>query len=209
VAACAPGVFPQGYVSRAEAEAACEAAGKRLCSFAEWRGACRGKHGWHHPYAARRNRGACNSAKPHLLTKLFGPDSREWHYDKHFNSPLLNQERGFLAMSGSHPDCASPFGVQDLVGNLHEWVSGEVNESFVDALDEEDVERHDQSWRVGNGIFVGGFYSTEDQLGPGCMYVTIAHEPRYHDYSTGFRCCTNAPARADPKRARQDRLGQR
>ena len=25
--------------------------------------------------------------------------------------------------------------------------------------------------------------------GPGCRYVTSAHELAYHDYSTGFRCC--------------------
>ncbi len=37
------GVFPQAYVSRVESQAACTAAGKRLCSFSEWRRACQGK----------------------------------------------------------------------------------------------------------------------------------------------------------------------
>jgi hypothetical protein len=39
---------------------------------------------------------------------------------------------------------------------------------------------------------MGGFYSTTDQHGAGCAYTTIAHEPSYHDYSTGFRCCADA-----------------
>jgi formylglycine-generating enzyme len=39
---------------------------------------------------------------------------------------------------------------------------------------------------------MGGFYSTHGELGPGCTFTTIAHEPRYHDYSTGFRCCADA-----------------
>src|SRR5690606_30912223 len=33
----APGVFPQAYISRSEARVACERAGKRLCSWLEWR----------------------------------------------------------------------------------------------------------------------------------------------------------------------------
>ena len=39
---------------------------------------------------------------------------------------------------------------------------------------------------------MGGFYSTANQHGAGCYYTTIAHEPSYHDYSTGFRCCMDA-----------------
>jgi hypothetical protein len=42
---------------------------------------------------------------------------------------------------------------------------------------------------TGKGIFMGGFFSTTNQHGRGCDFVTMAHEPRYHDYSTGFRCC--------------------
>ena len=42
---------------------------------------------------------------------------------------------------------------------------------------------------TGHGIFMGGFYSTGDEHGKGCGFVTIGHEPKYHDYSTGFRCC--------------------
>ena len=36
-----PGVVPQGYISGAQASAACEASGKRLCTTYEWEAACR------------------------------------------------------------------------------------------------------------------------------------------------------------------------
>ena len=44
----------------------------------------------------------------------------------------------------------------------------------------------------GHGRFRGGFYGDAEINGPGCLYVTSAHDPTYHDYSTGFRCCTRA-----------------
>jgi formylglycine-generating enzyme required for sulfatase activity len=78
-----------------------------------------------------------------------------------------------LAHTGSHPKCASPDGVFDLVGNLHEWVD----------------EGPDAN---GHGRFRGGWYGDAENNGPGCLYVTSAHEPTYHDYSTGFRCCADA-----------------
>lgn len=195
----AAGVFPQAYLSRKEADRACTSAGKRLCSYDEWRRACRGRAGHFYPYGAKGVRGACNSSKPHLLPQLFGGNARVWKYDEHFNSPLLNQKDGYLARSGAFSDCESREGVFDLVGNLHEWVSGTVTTDFVERLDLDKVERRKQPWRVGNAIFVGGFYSTGTEHGPGCMNVTIAHEPRYHDYSTGFRCCKSANLPAPPK----------
>jgi hypothetical protein len=134
-----------------------------------------------------------------VLAKHFGSDARLWKYEEHFNSPLLNAEPGFLAKAGEHPGCVSAEGVFDLVGNLHEWVSGMVDERFVEMLEKENVERREQPWQVGNGMFLGGFFSTTAELGPGCHYTTIAHEPRYHDYSTGFRCCKKAIVEEPPK----------
>jgi formylglycine-generating enzyme required for sulfatase activity len=99
---------------------------------------------------------------------------------------------GYLAKTGAYEGCASEDGVMDLVGNLHEWVSDSVDEGFVERMESEPVERRKQPWREGNGIFASGFFSTTKEHGPGCTFLTIAHEPSYHDYSIGFRCCQTA-----------------
>jgi len=190
VARSAPGMFPQAYVSRVEAQAACRAAGKRLCKRSEWLRACRGQAGWTYPYANRLEPGRCNAGKPHLLSQFFGSEVKKWTYEM-FNEPRLDAEPGFLERSGEHERCASADGVYDLNGNLHEWVADSVDASLVRSLRAEPFKRKKQPWRPGNGVFMGGFFSTTNQHGPGCHYTTIAHEPKYHDYSTGFRCCAD------------------
>lgn len=187
----APGMFPQGYISRVESKAACEASGKRLCTWLEWRRACQGRRWLRFPYGNSLEPGACNHLKEHLLARFFGHDPQLWK-NEHFDDPRLNQEPGFLARTGAHPKCISPDGTRDQVGNLHEWVSDQVSVSFMQRIAEEGVHREKQPWRPGNGMFLGGFYSTQAEHGPGCHYTTAAHGPSYHDYSTGFRCCRDA-----------------
>ena len=186
-------VYPQAYISRTVAQAACKAVGKRLCSREEWMRACKGPKGWTFPYGNRKKQNKCNSSKQHLLQEMFGNDPRKWSYDDVFNNPKLAKEPGYLATTGFFPECVSADGAYDMVGNLHEWVSDPVDEDIQDILAKDKVDRNTQPWRVGNGIFMGGFFSTTDQHGPGCFFSTIAHEPKYHDYSTGFRCCKSLP----------------
>jgi formylglycine-generating enzyme len=180
--------FPQAYISRVEAKAACSNAGKRLCSMQEWQRACEGRQGTNYPYGPSWQAKRCNTDKGHLPSIRFGKDASRWTYED-FNNPELAQEPGFLAQSGAYAECVGDSGVHDLVGNLHEWVSDTVDDALVDKLETEDVGRKTQHWRLGNGVFMGGFFSNHEELGPGCKYTTIAHEPTYHDYSTGFRCC--------------------
>jgi hypothetical protein len=211
VAANANGAFPQGYVSRVESQAACEAAGKRLCTRKEWILGCRGKGFSLYPYGHKGVRGKCNTGKLHLPPQLFKElkTGKGIKYDEHFNSPELNKTPGYLAPGGDLDGCVNEAGVYDMVGNLHEWVSGTVDQDLMTELDEETVERRKQPWADGNGIFMGGFYSTTSEHGPGCSFITVAHEPTYHDYSTGFRCCKDAvlpkpdkPAKPKPKQRR-------
>ncbi len=192
VAANEKGAFPQGYISRVESKAACAEAGKRLCSKGEWQRACRGKGFATYPYGQRAKKGACNSGKIHLLSQMFKHPTGGFKYEDHFNSPELNKTAGFLAKAGEYDECGTELGVFDMVGNLHEWVSDNVDEDLMQKLEEEKVERRKQPWQVGNGVFMGGFYSTTSEHGPGCSFITVAHEPSYHDYSTGFRCCKAA-----------------
>jgi sulfatase modifying factor 1 len=196
------GVFPQAYISRVEAKRACKEAGKRLCTRVEWQNACRARPGARYPYGDKGVRTRCNSGKPHLLALKFPGVTRALKYDEHFNDPSLALEPGFLSKTGEYSDCVSTAGAFDLVGNLHEWVSDTVDQAYVDALLAERHERRRQPWHEGNGVFMGGFFSTTSELGPGCEFTTIAHEPAYHDYSTGFRCCRDAPKPPKPARVR-------
>jgi hypothetical protein len=52
-----------------------------------------------------------------------------------------------------------------MVGNLHEWTSSP------------------------GGTMRGGYFLDVKKNGTACEYKTTAHNRKYHDYSTGFRCC--------------------
>lgn len=189
VAVSKAGVKPQGYISQLEAASACQNAGKRLCSLTEWYRSCRGDKNTLFPYGPTYVHGRCNVNKPHLLSLLHGSDPNAWKYDTGFNDPELDQRDGFLAETGAYKDCVSSGGVYDLVGNLHEWVADRVDASMRDKLPLTSGIRAKLSVNQGKGVFMGGFFSTLNQHGEGCEFVTMAHEPGYHDYSTGFRCC--------------------
>lgn len=189
VAASDPGVLPQAYINRLDAARACENAGKRLCSVVEWYRACRGSHRTVYPYGANYQAGRCNVGKAHLLSRLYGKNPRAWQYQAHFNNPILDQLPGFLARTGEFEGCVNDYGIHDMVGNLHEWVGDRVDRSLTKKLPLRANVRRTLRPGTGHGIFMGGFFSTTNQHGRGCRFVTIAHEPSYHDYSTGFRCC--------------------
>ena len=180
------GVIPQGYISRTQALRACELAGKRLCRASEWQQACKGRGGFKYPYGKDEVRGRCNTRKPHLPAKLFGQPPAGYG-PQHLNDPRLNREPGFLAATGAYADCVSDYGVFDLMGNLHEWVADEVN-SVLPKKIPIPYGAHNMGKR-GNGVFMGGYFSSQREHGRGCEYVTTHHAPGYHDYSTGFRCC--------------------
>ncbi len=170
-AATQPGLVPQGYVSGRQAESACRAAGKRLCTASEWERGCRGPGGSQFPYGNQRARKVCNddarARHPVIEAALAAglPRGRAWM--EGMNLPGINQLEGGLAKTGEREGCVSPEGLFDMVGNLHEWVA--------DA----------------DGTFRGGYYMDTTKNGDGCSYQTTAHDFDYHDYSTGFRCCTD------------------
>jgi hypothetical protein len=174
-----PGVYPQGYISGQQAARACSAAGKRLCSPNEWRKACVGPDNNRFGYGPERIAGRCNDRGrspmmafyPSFMSSqpaLGGPFG-----SNAMNDSRLNQLAGTLAPTGSHEGCTNDYGVYDMVGNLHEWTSDP------------------------NGTFQGGYYLDTHRNGDGCQYRTVAHDFVYHDYSTGFRCCSDEPTNAD------------
>ncbi len=165
-----PGVYPQGYISELQAQEACALSGKRLCTPREWRQACMGpeRHVW--GYGADRERGRCNDAGRSPVVAVYGHEDLTqramWDWER-MNNPVLNQISSTLAKTGAFGDCTNDYGVYDMVGNLHEWVADP------------------------HGTFQGGYYQDTVLNGDGCTYVTKAHATWYHDYSTGFRCCSD------------------
>jgi formylglycine-generating enzyme len=191
VAASSARTKPQAFICQVDAADACANAGKRLCSLTEWYRACTGKRGTLYPYGPSYQAGRCNVAKPHLLSMLHGANVNNWSY-ANFNDPRLALTPGFLALTGEYADCQSSEGVHDMVGNLHEWVADRVDHTLKSKLPTAAVISRRVGRHAGNGIFMGGFFSTLNQHGEGCTFATAAHDPRYHDYSTGFRCCQDA-----------------
>jgi formylglycine-generating enzyme len=168
-----PSVTPQGYISQRQAEAACKLSKKRLCTNDEWEHACRGKNPTTFPYGDERKAGYCNDSGRAPLATLY-PEMGEGVYASAsaMNDPRINTAKDTVAPTGTFSKCKNGFGVYDMVGNLHEWTADVSN---------------------GHGTFRGGYYQDTHLNGDGCKYRTVAHDPSYHDYSTGFRCC------ADPK----------
>jgi formylglycine-generating enzyme required for sulfatase activity len=113
---------PQGYISQIEAGEACAAAGKRLCSDAEWLRACQGPSATTYPYGNTRQPGTCNDARAvHPAAELYGTTA-SWIY-AHLDSPCLNQEANGLARTAAHASCVTAEGMFDMMGNLHEWTA--------------------------------------------------------------------------------------
>jgi formylglycine-generating enzyme len=172
VARSVAGAVPQGYISAAQAEAACKHATKRLCQPVEWRLACAGGEGTAFPYGATRVPGRCHdSGKNPMMTLHAGTMTRGWGTVE-MNDPRANALEGGLAKTGAFAECVNDYGLYDMVGNLHEWTADP------------------------NGTFQGGFWLDTAHHGDGCAYRTIAHDFGYHDYSTGFRCCADLRAQA-------------
>ena len=116
-----PGVAPARSYTWADANAACEAAGKRLCTEQEWLTACSGAipidedgdgvfsrdlaQGRQHSYGEHYREGWCADSRK-------SDDTR----------PLL---------TGDHPKCATPEGIYDLEGVTKEWVGVTIDKAVL------------------------------------------------------------------------------
>lgn len=160
------GAVPQGYIDADTAEAACAAAGKRLCTDAEWLRACRGAADHLYPYGDRNQPGACNDARAsHPAIEYFGTSDPSVF--SMLGHPCILQVPNGIQTTGAHPSCVTDDGAFDMMGNLHEWTADPA------------------------GTFRGGFFVDTILNGPGCTYATTAHDRTHWDYSTGFRCCAD------------------
>lgn len=163
------GVVPQAHISKEQAESACKNAGKRLCTDDEWVAACRGKKPTLYPYGNDHKPGRCNDAGVSSFNRYYGqaggPAPQSAFTWANMNDERLNQLKNTVAKTGGFSKCKNAYQVYDMVGNLHEWTA------------------------AASGTFRGGYYLDTKINGEGCNYKTSAHGAKYHDYSTGFRCC--------------------
>ncbi len=158
------GEFPLVVVTYSEAKKHCEKAGKRICTESEWTLACEGEEGRPYPYGYERDKTACtidilapgpdgDTFKPRTLPHTARGIDFAWHGTR----------------SGESPRCVSPFGVEDMTGNVDEWTKN--------------VRRYGYEM-----IMKGGHWGPARQR---CRPQTRGHGPYYVRYNQGFRCCTD------------------
>jgi hypothetical protein len=95
------GAVPQGYMTGEGAKAACEEAGKRLCTDTEWLRACRGPDGTIFPYGNTRETGVCNDHRDvHPAVELFGSVTN-------LTSPCINELHDTVDLTGSRSGCTT------------------------------------------------------------------------------------------------------
>lgn len=161
-----------------EAKATCEGQGKRLCGESEWTLACEGQERLPYPYGHARNAEACNIDKPYILPDekaIANPATRDAEVAR------LDQREA----SGERESCVSPFGLQDMTGNVDEWVVNESGRPYQSGLK-------------------GGYWGP---VRTRCRPMTTAHNEDFSFYQIGFRCCsdnTNKMAKNVPEKDKKD-----
>jgi formylglycine-generating enzyme required for sulfatase activity len=184
------GARPLVMYSFLEAEAWCEARGKRLCFDDEWRSACEGAAGARYPYGDTHRPGVCR-------------DEARW---RAYNQTLLNgwpsgasgpqiggldallaeaRTRGAAATraadhiealyqgagSGAYEGCTNEAGVMDLTGNVEEW-----------------TRRRDGGAASFHGNLKGRYWAETRT----CQSNITTHGDTFRFYEIGFRCCQDA-----------------
>jgi len=158
-----PGALPEVMMRFVEAEASCASVGKRLCTEFEWELACEGPAHLPWPYGWAKVPGACH------VDQRFRPYSEAKLSSRNAAVRAREVQRLWQGKPvGSFPTCQSPFGVDDLVGNVEEWVV---------------TSRPEWPYR---SSLKGGYWAKPHT---GCRGTNERHGPQFRYYQIGFRCC--------------------
>jgi protein-disulfide isomerase/uncharacterized membrane protein len=152
------------------ADAACKAAGKRMCTEAEWVSACQNApavdddgdrayaddriEGTAYPYGDFHEPGRCWEAHENPLAGTV---------------PTGQAPAWRPSYTGQNPACVSQAGVYDLTGNVEEWVGASATEA----------------------VLLGGAFDTPDDKAR-CYRRNDTFGSGYANLRTGFRCCKDA-----------------
>lgn len=147
--------LPRHFMSWTSSKELCEADGGRLCRESEWQFACEGEEMRPYPYGWTRDSEACNVDR----SENIGKPGR-----------LVDHR----AAVGSHEKCASPFGVQDMSGNVEEWVAADGKGKM--------------GWKE---VLKGSWWIPSRHA---CRQFQIGHDDVYRGAETGARCCRDIPA---------------
>jgi formylglycine-generating enzyme required for sulfatase activity len=141
--------MPQNYMSWIDATQICNYHGKELCTDEQWTLSCEGNQKLPYPYGYVYNKNKCNVNKiaPIRNGKLI---------------PKFDSKK-------SYAECLSPFGVQNMVGNLDELVT---------------ITNGNKPFR---GALKGGWWS--HLIRGSCRPMTTEHREFEAMAQVGFRCC--------------------
>ena len=159
------GEYPVVMLNWYEADNACKAQSKRLCSENEWTFACEGEETLPYPTGYKRDAESCVIDRP-------------WYKWDDSALGVRNSERAWRELdrlyqampSGASPRCKSPFGVHDMTGNVDEWTRTSVP-----------GERP--------SVLKGGYWGP---VRTRCRPATKVHDQTHTFYQQGFRCCSDA-----------------
>jgi hypothetical protein len=156
------GEYPTVRVTWHTARRMCEQVGKRLCTEREWTFACEGEQALPYLYGYTRDNTVCH----------FDHQTRRPDRARLANPATANDEYARLyeaVPSGQYERCVSPFGINDLTGNVDEWVVNETGRPFQSALK-------------------GGWWGP---IRARCRPATYSHDENFIYYQIGFRCCSS------------------
>ena len=157
------GAAPWIMVTWTEAKKLCESSGKRLCTEDEWTFACEGEDALPYPNGYIRDSQKCNIDKQ---WKTYSSDLFPRGTEK-CGKELDRLWQGHV--SGSDPQCVSPFGVHDMIGNVDEWTTATRPSKYP-------------------SILKGGYWGP---VRTRCRPSTRNHAPGHAFYQQGFRCCSD------------------